>query len=54
MKKVRVGIIGIGSMGSEYVLKFMNGLVENAELTAVCTKNKDKIEWINKIGRAHV
>lgn len=36
MKKVRIGIIGVGNMGSGHAGNLTNGLVPNAELTALC------------------
>ena len=39
MKKVRIGIIGIGNMGSSYVRELSKCSVPNAELRAVCDIN---------------
>ena len=44
MKTVRFGIIGLGNQGSTYIKEFFNpGKVENAEITALCDINPDKI-----------
>ena len=44
MKTVRYGIIGLGNQGSTYIKEFFNsGKVENAEITALCDINPDKI-----------
>jgi len=48
MSKVKVGIIGIGSMGSQYVQMLVQDQVEGAELTAVCTASESKREWVKK------
>ena len=36
MKKLRLGIIGYGNMGTAHVSNIMAGKVPNVELTAVC------------------
>ncbi len=36
MKKVRIGVIGVGNMGSGHANILTNGLIPNAELTALC------------------
>ena len=36
MKKVRIGVIGVGNMGSGHANILTNGLILNAELTALC------------------
>jgi hypothetical protein len=36
MKKVRLGIIGLGSHGSGHTRNILNGLSPELELTAVC------------------
>jgi predicted dehydrogenase len=45
MSKVKVGVIGIGYMGSKYALQLDQGLVEGAILTAVCGR-KEQVENI--------
>ena len=45
MSKVRVGIIGIGSMGSNHAMSFVRGQVLDAELTAVCDIDPRRLEW---------
>lgn len=45
MKKVRLGIIGIGGMGSGHVKNILNGLVPSVELTAVCDVNPARLEF---------
>ena len=45
MKKVRVGIIGIGNMGGTHAENLFAGKVKNAELAAVCDTNIEKLNW---------
>jgi len=45
MDKVRIGIIGIGGMGSSHALYLSKGEVPNAELTAVCDINPERLKW---------
>lgn len=45
MDKVRLGIIGIGNMGSDHALSIINGKVPNMELTAVCDVKETRKEW---------
>ncbi len=43
MEKVRVGIIGVGNMGSAHAMDFDRGVIENGVLTAICDTNPDKL-----------
>lgn len=45
MKNVRIGVIGIGNMGSSHVKALDNGEVPNAELTAACDISPDRLKW---------
>lgn len=45
MDKVRIGIIGIGGMGTGHAQGLIAGEVPNAELTAVCDIRTDRLEW---------
>lgn len=45
MDKVRVGIIGIGNMGTAHSLSIFNGLVKGAELTAICDIKDSRLQW---------
>lgn len=45
MKKVRLGIIGIGNMGSGHAKSIMAGNCPEIELTAVCDINPDRLQW---------
>ncbi len=44
MEKVRMGIIGLGNMGSSHAKNFDKGVIENAVLAAACDINPAKIE----------
>ncbi len=43
MKKVKVGIIGVGNMGSGHARMFTNGSCPDFELTAICDINPDRL-----------
>jgi len=45
VNKVRVGIIGIGGMGTSHAQELIAGKVPNAELTAVCDIRAERLEW---------
>ena len=46
MSIVKVGVIGIGSMGKSHALHVAKGLVEEAMLVAVCGR-EHQLEWAN-------
>lgn len=48
MEKLRVGIIGVGNMGSNHLKRFIAGDIKNAELTALCDINKDNLYRFQK------
>ncbi|SDZ33686.1 Predicted dehydrogenase [Evansella caseinilytica] len=45
MKKVRIGVIGIGAMGSIHAKYLFDGRIPHAELTAVCDSNTERLDW---------
>lgn len=45
MDKMRIGIIGIGSMGSKHAGQIANGEVPGAQLAAVCDCNSERLTW---------
>lgn len=45
LENVKVGIIGIGNMGSSHSLYLNNGEVPGAVLTAVCDQNPERLKW---------
>lgn len=48
MDVVRMGIIGIGNMGSTHVKSIMAGKVEDMVLGAVADTNPDKLKWMEE------
>ena len=44
-QKVRIGIIGIGNMGSTHAKNIVEGKVPRLSLTAVADNNPDRLEW---------
>ncbi|HOZ49016.1 MAG TPA: Gfo/Idh/MocA family oxidoreductase [Candidatus Hydrogenedentes bacterium] len=49
MKKVRVGIVGVGGMGSSHSRYLLKGEVERAKLTAVCDIDPAKLEGFSEV-----
>jgi predicted dehydrogenase len=45
MENVRIGIIGIGNMGSAHAVYLSKGEVPGAELTAVCDSDSERLKW---------
>ena len=52
MEKIRLGIIGLGNMGSSHAKKILEGKAGNEiELAAVCDIKPEKLEWAkNELG----
>src|SRR5690606_18674733 len=48
---VRVGVVGIGNMGSAHAVYLFENQIENGELAAVCDINPKRLEWAkNRFG----
>ena len=45
MEKIRLGIIGIGNMGSSHAKNVLEGNCPDFELTAICDKNPERLAW---------
>jgi predicted dehydrogenase len=45
MEKVRIGLIGIGNMGTSHAKNLMEGQIPGAELTAICDCNPERLKW---------
>ncbi len=45
MDKIRMGIIGIGNMGSGHAKNIVEGKCPEIELAAVCDINPDRLQW---------
>ena len=54
MVLVKVGVIGIGNIGSSHVQLLNNGQIKGAALTAVCSSNESRIEWIKNHSKGDV
>ncbi len=54
MNHVRIGIIGIGSMGSAHARELIAGKVDHAELTAVCDVRPERLEWAQQHLGEHI
>ena len=48
MKKVKVGIIGIGNMGSAHCKLILEGKVPDIEIVAVADRREERREWIKE------
>lgn len=44
-KEIRIGIVGIGNMGSSHALNLYQRRVKHCKLTAVCDVRPDRLEW---------
>ena len=45
MSKVRLGIIGVGNMGSSHIKNYLKGFMPEIEITAVCDIKPDRLDW---------
>ncbi len=45
MDKVRLGIIGVGNMGSSHIKNALKGMMPEIEITAVADIKPDRLEW---------
>ena len=45
MDKVRLGIIGVGNMGSSHIKNYLKGSMPEIEITAVADIKKDRLDW---------
>jgi len=45
MSKVRIGIIGLGNMGTGHAKYLNNGEVKGAELAAICDLREERLKW---------
>ncbi len=48
MENVKVGIIGIGNMGSSHLKTIIRGEIEGAKLIAVADVKEERLEWAKK------
>lgn len=52
-KKIRLGIIGLGNMGSGHARSIMEGKCPDFDLVAVADINPARVEWGKQPGREH-
>ncbi len=45
MSKVRLGIIGVGNMGSAHIKNYLSGAMPEIEITAVADIKQDRLDW---------
>lgn len=45
MNRLRIGVVGIGNMGSAHAVQIFERRVRGAELTAVCDCSAERLEW---------
>ena len=45
MEKVRLGIIGVGNMGSSHIKNYLKDTMPEIEITAVADINPDRLQW---------
>ena len=45
MKKVKLGIIGCGNIGSQHYSNVLNGKCPEVEVTAIADLNPDRLAW---------
>ena len=45
MQKVRLGVIGVGNMGSSHIKNSLEGKMPEIEITAVADIKPDRLEW---------
>ena len=53
MKEIKVGIVGLGRLGSVHAqnLAFK---IPGCKLVAACSLEQKELDWAKEIGRAHV
>ena len=49
MKKIKLGIIGCGNIGSQHYSNVLNGRCPEVEVCAIADANKDRLDWASKI-----
>lgn len=51
MKQVRIGVIGLGGMGSSHASRILAGEIPGLELTAVCDRAPERLEKFPEVAR---
>ena len=45
MEKIRLGILGVGNMGSGHSRNLLAGLCPDVDLVAIADGNAERVEW---------
>ena len=53
MKKVKLGIIGCGNMGSQHYSNVLSGKCPELEVCAIADLNKDRLDWAREACKKH-
>lgn len=48
MRKVRIGIVGMGNIGSQHFTQILEGRCPEVEVTAVADRRPERLEWAKK------
>ena len=48
MEKIRLGIIGVGNIGSGHVGNILDGLCPEIEITAAADRRESRREWVRE------
>ncbi len=54
MKKVRLGIIGCGNIGSQHYINLLNGKCPEIDVTAIADTNPDRLKWAWDARKKHL
>jgi predicted dehydrogenase len=54
MKKVRLGIIGMGNMGSQHYMNVLSGKCPETEVVAVSDINPERLAWAEATNKEHM
>ena len=49
LKKVRLGVIGLGGMGTSHTQGVQDGLIKGCELTAVCDMDASRLDGFGEV-----
>ena len=52
MAKVKLGIVGVGNMGTGHSKNYLDGLMPEIEITAVADRNPARREWAKETSPA--
>lgn len=52
--KVKIGIIGIGNIGTRHVTSILDGNVGNVEITAVADRKEERRQWVSETSKEQI